>query len=698
VEYANAIRDLLALDVDAASLLPPDDAGYGGFDNIADVLGVSPMLQERYLAAAQKVSAVAIGGSELAEPIDTKYSPRADLTQLKHIEGLPLGTRGGLLIQHTFPVDGEYVIAPKLWKQNTWILRGMQYAHELEITIDGERVHLATMGGPLEPTRRTAGGDMDNGMAMGDTGNAAINQKVFDRLRVRLPVKAGPHAVGVAFLYQSAGQEPTSLQPLETRLDATDANGVPQIDFVLISGPFSAGRAMDTPTRRRIFICHPKSGAEEGPCAKKILSTLARRAYRRPPAASDLQSLLRFYDHERNDGGDFDAGIQAGLQRMLADPLFVFRVEDHPAAMPAGKVHRITDLELASRLSFFFWSSIPDDELLDLASRNKLSEPATFDRQARRMLADPRSHALVSNFAGQWLYIRNLKGVTPDRLEFADFDDNLRRSFQRETEMFFESILREDRNVLDLMTADYTFVDERLARHYGIPNVYGSRFRRVIVTDEARKGLLGKGSILTVTSRADRTSPVLRGKWILENILGSPPPPPPPVVPPFPEFSGEQPRTVRERLEQHRANPACANCHRLMDPLGLALENFDGVGAWRTREGGSPITREGANPIEPSGQIFDGTKVDGPVALRQALLSRPENFVTTLTEKLLAYSLGRALVYSDMPIIRGIIRDASRNDYRFSSILLGIVKSTPFQMRSNPAAGEGESIRAAAAN
>ena len=565
------------------------------------------------------------------------------------------------MIHHVFPVDGEYIIAPKLWKQNTWIIRGLSHAHQLEITVDGERVHLAGMGGPHEPAKGSRSGAGD-----GETGAAQVNQQIFERLKVSVPVKAGPHTIGVAFLYQSLGQEPMLMQPLISRVDAIDAAGMPQIDFVLISGPFKAGRAADTPSRRRIFSCRPTSRTEEHPCATKILSTLARRAYRRPVTDTDLQSLLKFYQSERQEGGDFDAGIQVGLQRMLADPLFIFRDEDDPAAAPPGTVHRISDLELASRLSFFLWSSIPDDELLDLATRNKLRDPAVVERQMRRMLADPRARALVNNFAGQWLYIRNLKGVSPDRLEFAEFDDNLRRSFQREMEMFFESIMREDRNVLDLMTADYTFVDERLAKHYGIANVYGSRFRRVTVSDEARKGLLGKGSILTVTSRADRTSPVLRGKWILENILGSPPPPPPPVVPPFPENSGgEQPRTVRERLEQHRANPACANCHRLMDPLGLALENFDGVGGWRDREGGSPINREGNNPIEPSGQIFDGTKVDGPVALRQALLSRPENFVTTVTEKLLAYALGRALVHTDMPIIRGIVREASRNDVPF---------------------------------
>jgi hypothetical protein len=575
-------------------------------------------------------------------------------------------------------VDGEYLIAPKLWKTNNWVIRGITQRNELEITVDGQRVHLAAVGGPEEPARYPddpMGLVKDSGLSPED-----INSRIFERLQVRIPMKAGPHAVGIAFVYQSVGQEPQLLQPLESRIDAVDAAGIPQVDFVMISGPLRPSGAGDTPSRRRIFICRPASRAEEVPCARRILTTLARRAYRQPPAEADVSALLRFYDSGRREQGDFETGIQVALQRMLSDPKFIFRAEHDPPGVAPGTVHRISPLELASRLSFFLWSSIPDDQLLNLASSGRLRDPAVFEQQVRRMLADPRARALVSNFAGQWLYVRNLKGTNPDRMEFADFDDNLRQSFQRETEMFFESIMREDRNVLDLMTADYTFVDERLARHYGIPKVYGSRFRRVPVPNDMRRGLLGKGSILAVTSRAERTSPVLRGKWILENLLGSPPPPPPAAVPPFPETSGEQPRTVRERLEQHRANPVCANCHRLMDPLGLALENFDAVGAWRSREGGSAI--------DPSGQIFDGTTVDGPVALRQALLSRPETFVGTLTEKLLTYAVGRALVYQDMPTVRAIVRDASRTNYRFSAIVLGIATSTPFQMRSTPDASD----------
>jgi mono/diheme cytochrome c family protein len=679
-EYANAVRDVLGIEVDAAALLPPDDAGYGGFDNIADVLGVSPMLQERYLSAARKISALAVGAPELGEPLDVKYPVPGDLTQVGHIEGLPIGTRGGVLIRHTFPLDGEYVIAPTLWKTNNWVIRGIMRTHELEILLDGRRVHLVKVGGP-----EVEYGAGDDG---GDLSPEDVNKRIFETLKVKVPVKAGVREVGVTFVHQSVGQEPQLLDPLESRIDAVDAAGVPQVDGVTITGPFNAAGAGDTASRRRIFVCTPAGQPDETACARRILAQVARRAYRQPVSGEDLAALTRFFEMGRRQGNSFDTGIQVALQRMLSDPKFVFRVEQDPVELPAGGVHRVSDLELASRLSFFLWSSVPDDELLALAEKGRLRDRAVLESQVRRMLADRKAQALVSNFAGQWLYIRNLRGTSPDRMLFPDFDDNLRRSFQREMEMFFESIIREDRNVLDLMTADYTFVDERLARHYGIPNVYGSQFRRVTIRDENRRGLLGKGSILTVTSRFDRTSPVLRGKWVLENVLGSPPPAPPSVVPPFPEASGEA-RTVRERLEQHRANPACAGCHRLTDPIGLALENFDAVGAWRTRD----ITE----PVEASGTIFDGTSVDGPVALRRALLSRPENFVMTLTEKLLTYALGRALEPYDMPTVRSIVRDASQANYRFSSIVLGVTRSVPFQMRSKPAAAPAAPATLAAA-
>jgi mono/diheme cytochrome c family protein len=670
-EYANAIRDLLALDVDVATLLPPDDSSYG-FDNIADILGVSPALQERYLSAADKISALAVGTPEVAVAGETIYQVPADRTQRQHIDGLPLGTRGGILIRYTAPLDGEYLIKPRLWKTNNSIIRGLTLHHQLEIAVDGKRVHLATVGGT---TPYVDGAEL-------------VNTGINERLQVRLPLKAGPRVITVAFLHKSGTQSPEVLQPFESALDPVDAAGVPQVDVVTITGPFSASGPGETPSRSRIFTCRPASRAQEASCARSILAGLARRAYRRPVTDADVQALTGFFDSGREDGGSFEHGIRVALQRILADPEFMFRIERDPADAAPGSAHRITDLELASRLSFFLWSSIPDEELLTLASSGKLGNAAVLAQQVRRMMADRRAEALVSNFAGQWLYLRNLRNQQPDRMAFPDFDDNLRQAFRRETELFFQSIIQDDRNVLDLMTADYTFVNDRLAKHYGIPNVYGSHFRRVTLTDETRRGLLGKGSVLMVTSRAERTSPVLRGKWVLENLLGTSPPAPPPDVPPFPETDGAQPKTVRERLELHRANPTCASCHKLMDPLGLALENFDAVGGWRTKEGG--------HAIDASDQLFDGTKVDGPIALRKALLSRPENFVQTLTEKLMIYALGRGLTHADMPMVRAIVREASRQEYRFSSIVLGIVKSPAFQMRMTqridkitPVAGAG---------
>jgi hypothetical protein len=440
-----------------------------------------------------------------------------------------------------------------------------------------------------------------------------------------------------------------------------------------ITGPFNPTGPGDTPSRRRIFVCHPRGPGDERRCAKEILSAVARRAYRKPVTDADMQPVLSFYDSGRKEGS-FEHGVQMGIERILASPQFMFRLERDPAGAAPGAIYRISDLELASRLSFFLWSSVPDDELLEVAAAGKLHDRETLERQTRRMLADPKSGAIVSNFAGQWLQLRNVRSVQPNSDEFPDFDDNLRQGFKRETELFFESIMREDRNVLDLLRADYTFVNERLALHYGIPNVRGSRFRRVTVTDDARKGLLGQGSILAVTSHAERTSPVVRGKWVLENILGTPPAPPPPDVPPLKEpEEGQKPRTVREQMAEHRANPVCASCHKVMDPIGFALENFDAVGAWRTREPGGPI--------DASGELADGTKIDGVVTLRNAVLSRPEVFVGTMTEKLLTYALGRGLGYADMPVVRAIVKDAARNDYRFSSLVLGVVNSLPFQMR-----------------
>jgi hypothetical protein len=539
-------------------------------------------------------------------------------------------------------------------------MTGLEWPHQLEITVDGARVFLAAVGG-----------ESDNKAS--DTNMAAAADAIDARLKTRIPVKAGPHTVGVAFLGKSAAESDEPLQPHTRDHDLQNMNGIPLIDYVNITGPFDARHAGDTPSRRRIFTCQPAAAAEETPCAKAILSTLARHAYRRPVAPREVDDLIGFFRAGR-EKGSFETGIQSALRLILASPNFLFRSEPDPADAAPGTIYRIGDLELASRLSFFLWSGPPDDQLLDAAAQGRLKDGAVLEQQIRRMLADRRSQALVTNFAGQWLYLRNLQSVNPDGPEFPNFDDNLRDAFRRETELFFGSIVREDRSVLDLLDADYTFVNERLAKHYGIPNVYGSQFRRVTVTDENRRGLLGQGSILTVTSYPNRTSPVLRGKWILENILGTPPPPPPPNVPALEETAASNKAlSVRERTEEHRKNPACATCHKVMDPLGFALENFDGIGEWRIKEPGGAI--------DASGQLADGTPVDGPVTLRRALLSQPQQFVRTMTEKLLTYALGRGLEYYDMPTVRAIARDAATEQYRFSSLIAGIVKSVPFQMK-----------------
>ena len=658
-EYGNAIHDLLALDVDSASLLPPDDSGYG-FDNIADVLGVSPVLLERYLSAAGKISALAVGDPG-AGPAGETFRIRQDASQDVHIEGLPIGTVGGLLAKTTLPLDGEYMVQPTLFRTNLGAMRGLEYSNQLEITVDGERVHLASFGGDADFKA-----SLENITAAGDAVEA--------RFTARLHLKAGPHEIGVAFLERSATQNTLRLQSyIRSSNDTLDPAGHPHLLTVTLTGPFNPTGPGDTPSRRAIFLCRPGSANEEMPCARKILANLSRRAYRGFATAADQERLLEFYESGRKSG-TFDAGIEMALERILASPKFVFRTERDPAEAAPGTIHPVSELELASRLSFFLWSTIPDDELLQVASQGKLRYQ--LERQVHRMLADPKAEALVTNFAGQWLYLRNLRGMIPNSVDFPDFDDNLRQSFLRETELFFGSVMREDRSVLDLMTADYTFVNERLARQYKIPNIYGSQFRRVTITDEARKGLLGQGSILMVTSHTDRTSPVVRGKWILDNLLGAPPPPMPANVPPLNENSSGRVLTMRERMEEHRANPVCASCHQIMDPIGFSLENFDAVGAWRTREGGTLGT-----PIDASGQLLDGTKVNGPVELRKALLNQPAIFVDTFTEKLMTYALGRGLQSYDMPVVREIVRNAD-ND-RFTSIVMGIVTSTPFQNRSS---------------
>ena len=664
-EYGNAVRDLLGIDVDVASLLPADDES-DGFDNIADVLKVSPSLLEQYLTASEKVSSLAVGNPSTT-PISRLYQVPPDLPQEDHIEGLPLGTRGGILIHHNFPLDAQYDFSVALLQNIVGYITGLEWPHQLEITIDGARVFLAPVGG-----------EEDNKMS---DANLGIAKDTLDaRLRTRVAVKAGPHDVGVAFLRKNSAESDEPLQPFTRDLDLQNMNGIPLIDHVQITGPFEATGSGDTPSRRRIFTCRPANANDELPCARNILSSLARRAYRRPVTDKDVETLLSFYQAGRSKGS-FEAGIENSLRLILASPKFLFRSEPDPASQTAGSVYRVSDLELASRLSFFLWSSIPDDELLSAASQGKLRDPAGLEKQVRRMMADPKAQALVANFAGQWLFLRNLQSVAPNEDDFPNFDDTLRQSFRKETELFFESIIREDHNVLDLLNANYTFVNERLAKHYGIPNVYGSQFRRVAVTDENRRGLLGQGSVLTVTSQPNRTSPVLRGKWILENVMGTPPPAPPPNVPPLKENEdGSKALSVRALLEKHRENPTCATCHKIMDPLGFSLDNFDAVGEWRSKEAGAPI--------DASGQLADGTKVDGPVALRQALMKHPEQFVRTITEKLLTYGLGRGLEYYDMPTVRSIERDAEKSDYRFSALILGVVRSTPFQMKRVAAAAD----------
>jgi cytochrome c553 len=661
-EYANAIRDLLSIDIDVSELLPPDDSAFG-FDNIADLLGMSPVLLERYLNAAGMISALAVGDPGLGAGSET-YRVRQDLSQDQHIEGLPLGTVGGTLVRHTFPLDGEYVFQAKLFRTNTDAARGLEYPHELEIALDGARVFLGVVGGDADFR------------ALYEASTASSNA-IDARLQVRVPVKAGSHTVSATFIEKSQVLDTRLLHPfIRSSADTYDFTGLPHLSTLTVVGPLNATGVSDTPSRQKIFSCHPSRPADELPCARRILAKVASVAYRQPATDDDLQLLLEFYQAGRARG-NFDTGIQQALQRMIAGPKFVFRIEHDRAGVAPGVPHRISDYDLASRLSFFLWSTIPDEELLRLAKQGTLGEPAVLDAQVRRMLADPKARALVSNFADQWLQVRNLRNIVPNSAAFPDFDDNLRQAFQTEIELFFDTIVRENRSVVDLLTADFTFVNERLARHYHIPGIYGSQFRRVTLTDDTRRGLLGKGSVLMVTSHADRTSPVVRGKWILENVLGADVPPPPPDVPSLKDTpEDERPRSMREQMVEHRANPACATCHKVMDPIGFSLENFDAVGAWRAREANG-------GPIDASGELSDGTQINGVVTLRDALVARSDLFVTTVTQKLFTYALGRGLGYRDMPTVRAIVRGAAP-DERFASLVLGIVHSAQFQMRMRP--------------
>jgi hypothetical protein len=624
-EYANAVRDLLAVDVDVRALLPGDDSSEG-FDNIAEALTVSPSLVQGYVAAAMKISRRAIG-DRTAAPSQITYSAPGQWVHEKHVEGLPLGTRGGLLVTHTFPLDAEYELSIAGGGP------GGGAGSTLDITLDGEPLKVA-------------------------------NPRTF-----RHKITAGPHTIGLALVDRArgAGVDDTFSDHRNDASFAT-AGGV---QTLTILGPFEASGISETPSRKRVFVCRPASAAQEPACARRIVSGLARRAYRRPATAPEIDTLMTFYRQGR-DEGDFEVGLQHALARILVAPAFLFRTEEPPAATAPGSVYAISDLALASRLSFFLWSSIPDDQLLDLAIAGRLKNPAVLEKQVRRMLADPKADALIENFAGQWLFLRDLDTV---QTEAKNFDDNLRQSFKRETEMLFGSIVRDDRSLLELLDADYTFVDERLARHYGIPNVYGSHFRRVTLDPNSpRRGILGQGSMQTVTSVATRTSPVMRGKWVLENLLGAPPPEPPPGVEvnldPAP---GAAPTTLRQRLELHRANPVCASCHKVMDPIGFALENFDLVGTWRETDG--------PGPIDASGQLADGTPLKGPADLRKALLSRSDAFLTLAAEKLLTYAMGRPIVDTDMSAVRAIVRRLNQDGNRFSALVLALTQSQPFRMR-----------------
>lgn len=669
-EYQNAVRDLLALEIDASELLPADDASYG-FDNIAGTLKVSQARMERYLSAARTISRLAVGHPVSTPSVDVfKVSPDLSLPQYDRVEGLPFGTRGGVRIPYTFPEDAEYELRVELVcaSQGSGDLdcdgsAGFPDRHELEVTVDGARVSLFVL--EPKPARELGSGKVEP-------------------LRIRIPVKAGPHEVAAAFLRNpaiEAVQEGYRLPFTKPQVYHEQSMKIfqPFVDKVTLSGPFQSSGPGTTPSRQAIFTCRPSSQAEEIGCAKTILSNLARRAFRRPTSDADVRMLLRFYEEGSADGAGFESGIEYGVRALLMSPEFWFRTERTPTGAKAKANYPITDVELASRLSFFIWSSIPDEELLNLAGRGTLRQPHVLDQQVRRMLADPRSRALTTNFAAQWLQLRNLRAVRPNNDRFPDFDQSLRQALQTETELFFDSIVRDDRSIVELLTAKYTFVNDRLARHYGIPNVNGSHFRRVSLTDDSpRRGLLGQGSLLTITSHATRTSPVKRGKWILDNILGSPPPPPPPNVPALPEqdkSATKRALTMRELMAAHRANPVCSACHSMIDPAGFALENFDAVGRFRT------IDTEAFTQVDASGTLPDGTPFAGLTEFRDALARKPERFATTLTEKLMVYALGRGIEYYDVPAVRKVVREAAGRDFRFSAVVLGIVESLPFQAR-----------------
>lgn len=673
LEYVNVIRDLLALDIDPA-MLPVDNPGVG-FDNNADVLSVTPALMARYMSAATKVSRLATGNRAIRPTSQVYEASEFAHQDVRMGEDLPFGTHGGLVARHAFPLDGEYAFEVRLQRAtvaNT--IRGLDDEHEIQVRIDHVLVKRFRVGGE----HKGYDPGLLNAIPEDDIKGHQLHTyrlTADEHLKFRMPVKAGTRLVTAAFTdIAPSVSEVVPLKPSSRKRsnDSDDADD-PGIARITIAGPYEATAAGNTPSRRRIFVCRPARASDAEPCARTILRTLARRAYRRPVTDADLGELMSLYKIGSQEG-DFDAGIELALEALLASLSTVFRIEHEPAGATPGMVYRLSDLELASRLSFFLWKSIPDDGLLEVAAKGRLHDPTVLAQQVRRMLADPKARRWMDDFVGQWLTMRNIEAHEPDPDVFPEFDDNLREAMAKETQMFFESQVSEDRNALDLLRADYTFLNDRLARHYGVPNVYGSHFRRVPVTDERRLGLLGHASLLTVTSYADRTSVVLRGKWVPENLLGAPPPPPPNNVPPLEENKpGAAPKSLRERMERHRKSPVCAACHAPMDPLGFVLENFDGTGRWREKDG--------AASIDAASTTTDGATIDGPAGLRLYLLSRRAEFLRTVTEKLLAYAIGRELEYYDAPAVRQLVRNAAQEEYRWSSLILGVVKSAPFQMR-----------------
>jgi Protein of unknown function (DUF1592)/Protein of unknown function (DUF1588)/Protein of unknown function (DUF1585)/Protein of unknown function (DUF1587)/Protein of unknown function (DUF1595) len=650
-EYHNVIRDLLALDVDVSELLPSDDAGYG-FDNIGDVLTVSPALLEKYLLAAGKISRAAVGDTTMPPAYQTYDIPHALRQEDRMSDDMPIGSRGGTEVNHYFPVDGEYEISVGLQRGRADEIMGTGRERELDLRLDDQRLELFTIA---------ASGRRANI----NTATGRVNLEA--NLKVRLPVKAGTHSIIATFEKDTVIQEGIIFRQ---RADAVQAH-FEGVGSISIAGPFDVQGPGTTPSRDKIFVCHPAAGEEQA-CAEKILTNIAHHAYRRPISADDLPQLMALYKQGASTGG-FESGVRLALQKVLVSPEFIFRAELDPANTPAGTVHRLGDVELASRLSFFLWSSIPDDELLAVAERGQLSDPAMLEHQVQRMMADPRSQALVQNFIGQWLFLRNIPKMQPDLTAFTYFDDNLRRALEKETELVVANEMRQDHSVVNLLTTDYTFVNQRLAEHYGIEGIYGTEFRRIAITDPKRFGLLGQASIMAVTAYPNRTAPTIRGKWVLEQLLGTPPPPPPPNVPALKIDENQKVLTMRQRMEEHRVSPQCAVCHRIMDPIGFALDNFDGLGKWRDTEG--------EEVIDPSGVLPDGTPFDGPQGLRDVLVHQKRDvFVENFTERLLTYALGRGTEEYDQPVVRKIAREAGAKNYRWSAIILGIVQSKPFLM------------------